>query len=92
MIHKTLVYHDGSRLSIGLSNCQISCHGELSSTTLFSSFIFTGNLLHSQCVTNIEVSQAFSSWSNVGWLRFDQHLVKWLNFDQPVTIGDFDLD
>ncbi len=32
--------------------------------------------LHSQCVTNIEVSQAFSSWSNVGQLRFDQHLVK----------------
>ena len=35
-------------------------------------------LLHSQCVTNIVVSQAFSSWSNVnvGRLRFDQHLVK----------------
>ncbi len=30
--------------------------------------------LHSQCVTNIEVSKAFSSWSNVGRLRFDQHL------------------
>ncbi len=32
--------------------------------------------VHSQCVTNIEVSQAFSSWSNVGRPRFDQHLVK----------------
>ena len=32
--------------------------------------------LHSQCVTNIEASQSFSSWSNVGRLRFDQHLVK----------------
>ena len=48
--------------------------------------------VHSQCVTNIEVSQAFSTWSNVGRLRFDQHLVKWLTFDQPMTIGDLDLD
>ncbi len=31
---------------------------------------------HSQCVTKIEVSHAFSSRSNVGRLRFDQHLVK----------------
>ncbi len=53
-----------------------------------------GNIhnLHSQCVTNIQVSQAFSSWSNVGRLRFDQHLVKWLTFDQPMTLGDLDLD
>ena len=28
-----------------------------------------------QCVTNIEVSQAFSCRSNVGQLRFDQHLI-----------------
>ncbi len=41
--------------------------------------------VHSQCVTNIEVSQAFFSWSNVGRLRFDQHLVKWLTFDQHMT-------
>ncbi len=38
--------------------------------------ILIKNALHSQCVTNIEVGQAFSSWSNVGRLRFDQHLVK----------------
>ncbi len=31
---------------------------------------------HSQCVTNIEDSQAFPSRSNVGRLRFDQQLVK----------------
>ena len=43
-------------------------------------------------MTNIEVSQAFSSWSNVGRLRYDQHLVKLLTFDQPMTIGDLDLD
>ncbi len=43
-------------------------------------------------MTNIEVSRSFSGWSNVGRLTFDQHLVKWLTFDQPVTIGDFDLD
>ena len=48
--------------------------------------------MHSQCVTNIEVSQTFSSWSNIGRLRFDQHLVKWLTFDQPMTIGDIDRD
>ena len=29
--------------------------------------------IHSQCVTNIEVGHALSSWSNVGRLRFDQH-------------------
>ena len=50
------------------------------------------NILHSQCVTNLEVSQAFSSSSNVGRLKFDQHLVKGLTFDQPMTIGDLDLD
>ena len=32
--------------------------------------------IHSQCVTSIEISQAISSWSNVGRLRFEQHLVK----------------
>ncbi len=32
--------------------------------------------MHLQCVTNIEVSQTFKSSSNVGRLRFDQHLVK----------------
>ncbi len=32
--------------------------------------------LHSQCMAYIEVSQAFVSWSNVGRLSFDQHLVK----------------
>ncbi len=42
---------------------------------------------HPQCVTNIEISQAFSSWANVG-----RHLVKGLTFDQPMTIGDLDRD
>ncbi len=38
---------------------------------------------HSQYVTKIdhvEVSQSFSSWSNVGRLRLDQHLVKGLTW------------
>ncbi len=39
------------------------------------------------CVTNMAIRQAFSSWSNGGRLRFDQHLVKLLTFDFLLISG-----
>ncbi len=48
----------------------------ISTFTISGIYISLYRFLHSQSVTNIEVSQAFSSWSNVGQLKFDQHLDK----------------
>ncbi len=42
--------------------------------------------LHSQSVTNIQVGQEFVSWSNVSWLRFDQHFGQMTNFLQCLTL------
>ena len=38
--------------------------------------------LHSQFMTKVELAQVFSCWSNVGRLRFDQHVTQLTNFGQ----------
>ncbi len=49
-------------------------------------------LLHSQCMTKIQVGHGDKSWSNLSRLRFDQDFTSWPRIDQHFTKDGLDID